>query len=226
MEMITKKEVSMTSLQIAELTGKEHKNIIRDIRVEIESLGEEIGGLIFELGSYTDKQNQERTMFNLTEDGVMQLALKYDAVSRYKCIQELKRLKELGNQFKVPTTFIEAMQLATETLIVNERLTVENKKLESKVSILVHTNKLFTASEIASELGFKSAIELNKRLAEDKFQHYVNGTWVVNAKMGYVSIKQNVLESGKIVYDRKFTGMGREYLIEKFLNKKKEITNF
>ncbi|NCC88338.1 MAG: hypothetical protein EOM05_10845, partial [Clostridia bacterium] len=30
----------MTSLDIAEITGKQHKNVMRDIREEIEKLGE------------------------------------------------------------------------------------------------------------------------------------------------------------------------------------------
>jgi hypothetical protein len=34
--------------------------------------------------------------------------------------------------------------------------------------------------------------------------------------MGLTSIKQIELDSGKIIYDRKWTGLGREFLIEKY----------
>lgn len=32
----------------------------------------------------------------------------------------------------------------------------------------------------------------------------------------YVSIKQTELENGKIIYDRKWTGLGRNFLIERY----------
>ena len=38
MNQLTDKGIIMTSLEVAELTGKEHKNIMRDIRNEIEEL--------------------------------------------------------------------------------------------------------------------------------------------------------------------------------------------
>lgn len=95
------------------------------------------------------------------------------------------------------------------------------QKLENKVDRLVHSNKLYTATEIAKELGFKSAIELNKELEARKIQYKMNGTWVLSARYseaGYTSIKQNELENGAIIYDRKWTGLGRDFLINLFNN--------
>ena len=48
--------VELTSLQLAEITGKEHKNILRDIRDEMQKLENagEFNELIFGLGEYTD----------------------------------------------------------------------------------------------------------------------------------------------------------------------------
>ncbi|BBM55076.1 hypothetical protein JMUB3936_1360 [Leptotrichia wadei] len=37
---------TLTSLEVAEITGKDHKSILRDIRDEIDKLGEERGRLI------------------------------------------------------------------------------------------------------------------------------------------------------------------------------------
>jgi anti-repressor protein len=91
------------------------------------------------------------------------------------------------------------------------------KRLEAEttVSILTHVNKTYTATEIAKELGFKSAIALNKDLANKKIQFQQNGTWVFYSKYadkGYVEIKQDVLDNGKVIYHRRFTQMGREFL--------------
>lgn len=90
---------------------------------------------------------------------------------------------------------------------------------ERKNAILMHVNKTYTMTEIAKELGMKSAIQLNKLLAEKKIQYQVNGTWVMYSRysdLGYEEIKQEVLDSGKVIYHRKITQMGREFILGLF----------
>lgn len=93
---------------------------------------------------------------------------------------------------------------------------VKRVEAETTVNILTHVNKTYTATEIAKELGFKSAIALNKDLQTRKLQFQQNGTWVFYSKYadkGYVEIKQDVLDNGKVIYHRRFTQIGREFLI-------------
>ncbi|GAX87006.1 anti-repressor protein [Lebetimonas natsushimae] len=95
----------------------------------------------------------------------------------------------------------------------------KRKALEQKVNILTHTGKTYTATEIAKELGFKSAIELNKKLQEKGIQYKVNKSWVLSAKyadLGYTSLKQKILPNGAVIYDRHWTQKGREFLLELF----------
>ena len=92
---------------------------------------------------------------------------------------------------------------------------------ERKKAILMHVNKTYTVTEIAKELGLRSATQLNKILAEKKIQYSVNGTWVVYSKysdLGYEEIKQEVLDSGKVIYHRRITQMGREFILSLFQN--------
>ena len=70
---------TMTSLEIAEIKGKEHYNILADIRDEIKKLGEERAALIFQGGEYKDKNNQNRPMFIANIQGVLQLGARYSA---------------------------------------------------------------------------------------------------------------------------------------------------
>lgn len=91
------------------------------------------------------------------------------------------------------------------------------KEAESTVTILTHVNKVYTTTEIAKELKMRSAMVLNKKLNELGVQFYQNGTWVLYSKYadkGYTDIKQSVLDTGKVVYDRKWTQLGREFLIK------------
>ena len=93
---------------------------------------------------------------------------------------------------------------------------------ERKNAILMHVNKTYTITEIAKELGLKSAMQLNRILADKKIQYQVNGTWLMYSNYsdcGYEEIKQEVLDSGKIIYHRRITQMGREFILGLFEKK-------
>ena len=93
-----------------------------------------------------------------------------------------------------------------------EKLTIQNTRL-------LHSAKTYTTTEIAKELGYRSAMQFNKLLEEMKIQYKINSTWVLSSKYsdkGYTDIKQTELDSGKIVYDRLWTGLGRDFLLAKF----------
>nr|DAM07173.1 MAG TPA: repressor domain protein [Caudoviricetes sp.] len=87
---------------------------------------------------------------------------------------------------------------------------------EKQVAVLTHVNKTYTCTEVAKELGLKSAIELNNRLKELGVQYKVNQTWVPYTKystLGWFDIKQEVADNGHIIYHRKITGIGRQGII-------------
>ena len=90
---------------------------------------------------------------------------------------------------------------------------------EKRVAILSHVRKTYTTTEIAKELGFRSAVAFNRVLCEQHIQYKQNGTYVLYAEyaeLGYVHIKQEVLENDKVVYHRRWTQLGREWLIGRF----------
>lgn len=94
---------------------------------------------------------------------------------------------------------------------------------EKKNAILMHVNKTYTATEVAKELNMKSAIELNKKLAELKVQYQINGTWVMFSKysdQGFEEIKQEVLDNGKVIYHRRITQLGRDFIVNLINNSK------
>lgn len=81
---------------------------------------------------------------------------------------------------------------------------------------LIHQDKLYTTGEIAKELNLSSATKLNNLLSEKKIQFKQNGTWLLYSKyseMGLISIKQQQLDNGKIIYDRKWSGTGRDFIL-------------
>lgn len=86
-------------------------------------------------------------------------------------------------------------------------------------AILMHVNKTYTITEIAKELGLKSAKQLNRTLVDKGIQYQINGTWVMFSKYsdcGYEKIKQEVLDTGKVIYHRRITQLGREFILSLF----------
>ena len=68
--MSVQTEQTITSLEVAELTGKNHKDVLRDIR-NILSQMDEINQRNFAPVKYTDAKGEERPMFNLTKEGCL-----------------------------------------------------------------------------------------------------------------------------------------------------------
>lgn len=66
---------TMSSLEIAKVTGKEHSNVMRDIRVMFESIGEMASE--YE-GIYSDAYSRDKPLYNLTKRLSLLLASKYD----------------------------------------------------------------------------------------------------------------------------------------------------
>ena len=125
-----------------------------------------------------------------------------------------RKLKEVKKEYSVKELLL--MQL--ETI---EKL----EKAEHTVSILTHVNKTYVSTEIAKDLNFKSAFALNKYLHDMKIQYRQNDTWVLYSKYadcGYVQIKQEVLDNGRVIYHRRWTQLGREFLIN-LLNESRTV---
>ena len=84
--------------------------------------------------------------------------------------------------YKLPTNFKEALIELVKDEEEKERLMLDNNKLDKKVKLLTHVNKLYTSTEIAKELGYKSATQFNEVLKNMSVQYKVNNTWVLSAK--------------------------------------------
>lgn len=80
----------MSSLEIAEATGKNHQHILRDIDA---LLHQGVDASNFGLTSYTDKANRQQRMYQLSKKGVMILASGYNAILREKIINRWEALE-------------------------------------------------------------------------------------------------------------------------------------
>jgi anti-repressor protein len=114
-ELIISENGTISSKVISEITGKQHSDVMRDVRNLIEQLGAEVGGCSFALSSYFGENGKQNAMYELTKKEALLLASGYNAILRLKIIE---RLEEVENNNSIPKTYalalLEAGRLALE----------------------------------------------------------------------------------------------------------------
>lgn len=221
-------QILTNSLLVAEKFGKDHKNVVRDIRSIIGGMLKIEHTQLFVESVYVHPQNgQEYPMFIMNRDGFTLLAMGFTGEKALQFKLEYinafnKMEKILKEQSIVLPNFSDPAEAAiawANEYREKQKAQIEAKEAKENVERLIHNNKTYTTTEISKELGFRSAIELNKALEKMGIQFKQNGTWLLYAKYAeneYTSTKQIVLDSGRITYDRRWTGKGRDFVISLF----------
>lgn len=147
---ITNDGKMMSSREIANLTEKNHKEVLRDIRRMLEDLGdlEDSANLRspqnsekgWELSTYTTSQNKQQPEYLLNFDLTMTLIAGYNVVLRNRIIKRWQELEKAAakpsepdlrefciQQFGVPKNYAEALTAMAE-------LETQRQALEDKVS--------------------------------------------------------------------------------------------
>ena len=126
---------TMSSREIAELTSKNHKDVLRDIRT-LENQGA-ITGRNFALSEYRDASGKSNPEYHLDFDATMTLVTGYNAMLRAKVIHRWRELEEKERSVALPQTYEEALEellkRVKEERILREQnaaLLADNTRLE------------------------------------------------------------------------------------------------
>lgn len=168
----------MTSKEIAEVTGKEHKIVMRDIRNLIDQLGES-NGYIFVLVEYTDLKGEKRPMYKLDKKSCLLLSSGYSVILRSKIIdrwEELEKEKRSGN-FVIPSTFSEALMLAAKQA---EEIEEKNKLLLEQTPKVEFYNAV-TGSEDTIDMRTVATV-LNMGIGRNKIFEVLRDKRVLDRK--------------------------------------------
>ena len=178
--------LTMSSREIAELTGKTHYNVCRDIRLMLEDLGSV--PLKFE-GYYTASNGKRNPCFNLPKDLTITLVAGYRAdlrhriVTRWLELEEEKQstalaLPDFSNPAAAARAWADEVEAKEKAQALIEYANEEIKLLSPKASAydrFLSSNGTFTVTTCAKALGIRSAQELHKRLSEKKMIYAVRG---------------------------------------------------
>ena len=229
---------TMTSREIADLTGKNHAHLMRDIR-SMEEAWEKVNQSKFGLVEYSDAKGERRPMYQLSKTETLYIATKFNDEARARLIL---RWEQLENEKRIPQSFSEALLLAArqaeELEQKNQIIAAQLPKVifsdaveTSKTSILVGElakiikqngvpigqNRLFTwlrqnkylISRAGNDFNMPSQRSMELGLFE------IKETSIVHSD-GHVSISKTP----------KVTGRGQTYFVNKFLQKKPVAAEF
>ena len=185
-----------TSLIVAEVFGKEHKNVLRDI--ENLSCSDNFNRLNFERITYKDVRNREQTAYEMTKDGFSFLVMGYTG-------EKAGQFKETFiNEFNKREMMLKSDDyiLARSQEILHNRLLLAEKQLElaqetistqdtqlklqapkvKYVDDVLQSVNTYTSTQMSKELGLREAEQLHKILKEKGVMFKQSGQWMLTAK--------------------------------------------
>ncbi|HAM4421377.1 TPA: phage regulatory protein/antirepressor Ant [Escherichia coli] len=228
--------LTMSSREIAELTGKRHDHVCRDIRVILSELyGSKPDDYIRNpnLGYITnqsvtcrqyDKNNPNAWEYLLDRRHTEILITGYDILRRTSVIDRWFELEKQVRQPALPD-FTDPVAAARawadeveQKLLVkqeNERLTLVNKQLAPKAAVcdaIVKNDMHRTASEVAKPLGM-SAVKLNRKLSavgvyDLRCRRRVFSQWFIDEGYGEMRVTHDGYEQAV------FTAKGQVWITE------------
>lgn len=155
MELMTNK-MTMSSLEIAELTGKQHKHVLYDIRKMLVEIGS-----AEKTAQYKDSTGRTLPMLLLDREETECLITGYSAKLRMAVIRRLRELEDNGAP-QIPSNLPDALRLAADLAEENQKLAIERDEA-IKTKALIGSKREATAMATASA-AVKEANKLKEQL--------------------------------------------------------------
>ena len=191
---LTNQPATMSSVEIAELTGKNHFHVLRDLK-ELEKQG------VIALSNFGERETygkgNERTVYKLPKRETLILTSGYSAVQRAAIIDRWLALEEVAApklQMQKPRDILEDWLGAAALLGVPAHIGQQEAVKAAREATGVDYTRLLQVSpaqdnipqsevmleptELAKHFGFKSAQAMNRELADHGLQAKVNGRWI------------------------------------------------
>lgn len=221
---------TMSSLEIAELTGKNHADVLRDVKKILKEV--EIDHSKF-AGTYLDKSNRQSPCFNLQRRECDLIIAGYSAKYRLVIIdrwQELEseKLKPVLPDFTNPIIAARAWADEVEAkLIAQQIIEKQQQQISNKDQLIVASNE---ASIKAGEILVREFVKSNDLidLGEKQFYEWMREHGYIlkgscepsqkYVKLGYFTWKPTAEEhGGKFRYTLRITARGKVWLAGKYL---------
>ena len=114
----------ITSLELAQFSNKEHRNLLESIR-NMEQTWVSLGQPNFKQSFYVNSQNKKQPMYELSKTESLYIASKFSDQVRGKIILRWEELENEKQAPQLPTTYLEALTKLVETETEKQNLQIE-----------------------------------------------------------------------------------------------------
>lgn len=194
--------VTMTSREIAELTGKRHDHVLRDARVMLAELHGE-GGLPSFGATYTDPQNgQSYPMLALPKRETLILVSGYSLVMRAKIIDRWQELEQRATGPALPDFSNPAAAARAWADEVEARQRIEQEVRQQAGQLAIAAPKAAALDRISASAGAVTITEAAKLLGV-KIERlttwmHANG-WIYRLNKSWVGYQHHI-QAGDLEY--------------------------
>ena len=207
--------LTMSSREIAELTGRDHGNVMRDIRTMLDDLQASNLNPVCETTTYTGANGQRYPQYELDRDTCLTLLLGYDAVARMKVVkrwQELEAraapaLPDFSNPVAAARAWADAKESELRTV---QALAIAAPKADY-VDRYVAANGAKGFRQVAKLLGANEHA-FRAWLQEEKIMYRLGGEWTAHQchiDAGRFVVKTGVAQANEHAFNAtKFTPKG------------------
>lgn len=195
---IEKQEVTVvSSLDIAETFGKEHKNVLKDIR-EL-NCSDEFGRLNFEPTNYIDEHNRKQPMYYITRDGFTLLVMGYTGekamrfkevyIKQFNAMERTLRGKLIEREkgIAVRQSLTKALQQSTENERMHGHAYSTYTNCIYKILFGMNANKLREHYGISKKDNLRDCFSVEELRAVQSMECMVSG--LIDCGWGYDRIK-------------------------------------
>lgn len=152
-------KLSMTSQEVADLTGKDHDNVLRDVRNMANQLQVEIPS---ELRKTPGKAGRPSTVFILDRDLTMTLVTGYDVAMRHRVMKRWRELEE--KEAGAPLSITDMLKQAAAKIEEQEQQIRDRALRGVMVTPTVLVTEFCVRAGIKRVRGSKGAMYINQRL--------------------------------------------------------------
>ena len=158
----------MSSLEIAELTNKQHGHVLRDIREMAGTLALSKIGYCIDAGSYVAANGQQYELLSLDRDTCICLLTGYDVAARMRVIQRWQALEAS----KAPQSAAELiLMLAQQNVATEQRMSaLEQGHAEIKAQLTTRNEDYYTIAGFAAlhrkQVPMKLAATLGRKASK------------------------------------------------------------
>lgn len=211
-------ELTTTSLEIARITGKEHKAVMRDIRSEFE-IGTNLGRLKYYKEDYrVDSRNRQQLMYKLTKRGAIQLMSRYSKEVRTMVLDEFERMEDYIKSQETPNKelgTLEILKLATAEI---EKLSQRNEQLTDNLLAYQKYGKSLLVREFVKIVYDEDKIEISER----EMWKLLDSKYLMSNRLPYAQYKKyfsvsSVVKNGEVRRTTRISTKGILYFTNKLL---------